>query len=147
VLIYAAAITLLVSALAASLWFRTPFRVNIMRDRGVMARFTDDGKIENVYRLQIMNGTENAQHYSLHVSGIKDLEIESEDINQDEKAEHSLHNRSLLVNSTESRSVIVDLKIPEGIVEHGSHKIEFEITDLESGEKVEEKSVFLVPRD
>ncbi|MFM2434215.1 MAG: hypothetical protein RL063_194 [Pseudomonadota bacterium] len=147
VLIYAAVITLLVSALAASLWFRTPFRVNIMRDRGVMARFTDDGKIENVYRLQIMNGTENAQHYSLHVSGIKDLEIESEDINQDEKAEHSLHNRSLLVNSTESRSVIVDLKIPEGIVEHGSHKIEFEITDLESGEKVEEKSVFLVPRD
>ena len=118
-----------------------------MRDRGVMARLTDDGKLENVYRLQIMNGTETAQHYSLHVSGIKDLEIESEDINQDEKAEHSLHNRSLLVNSAESRSVIVDLKIPDGILESGSHKIEFEITDLESGEKVEEKSVFLVPRD
>lgn len=147
VLIYAAVITLLVSALAASLWLRTPFRVNVMRDRGVMDRLSDDGKLENVYRLQIMNGTETAQHYTLHVTGIKNIEMESEDINQDEKAEHSSHNRSLLVNSAESRSVIVDLKIPDGELESGSHKIEFEIINLESGDKVEEKSVFLVPRN
>ena len=55
VLIYASILTLLIVSLLASLWFRTPFRVNVVRDRGVMARLTDDGKLENVYRLQIMN--------------------------------------------------------------------------------------------
>ena len=147
VMIYAAVITLLVSALAASLWFRTAFRVDVMRDRGVMARLSDDGKLENVYRLQIMNGTENEQHYLLNVSGIKNLNIESEDINGDERSEHSTHDRSLVVKPTESRTVIVDLRIDDGVLEEGSHKIDFEIKSVETGDVVTEKSVFLVPRN
>ena len=38
------------------------------------------------------------------------------------------------------------LKIPDGSVKTGSHKIQFEIEALESKEIVNEKSVFLVPR-
>ena len=34
-----------------------------MRDRGALARMVDDGRIENVYRLQIMNATEEPQRY------------------------------------------------------------------------------------
>jgi hypothetical protein len=126
---------------------------------------TDDGMIENVYRLQIMNGTESTQHFKLNVSGLKDLEIEtkvaknkkpakdSKDMNQAIKSEDSKHiedeeneNKAILVKPAESRWIIVDLKIPDGAEKSGSHKIMFEIQALESKETITEKSVFLVPR-
>jgi len=143
VILYASILALLVVALITSLWVRTPFRVNVVRDRGVMARLSDDGKLENVYRLQIMNGTEETQHYRLNVTGIKDLEIEAESA---EDSVDSEHHKSITVKPAESRWVIVDLKIPDGVMESGSHKIEFEIQALESKETITEKSVFLVPK-
>jgi cytochrome c oxidase accessory protein FixG len=165
VLIYAAILGSLVIGLFLSLWFRTPFRVDVVRDRGVMARLSDDGKLENVYRLQIMNGTESTQHYQITVSGLPGLEIETEAMrnrkrhqdsadkehgkNADEaKQEHHEENDydAIEVKSAESRWVSVDLKIPDGSVETGSHKIQFEIEAVESKEKITEKSVFLVPR-
>ncbi len=165
VLIYSAVLLSLIVGLLASLWFRTPFRVDVVRDRGVMARLTDDGKLENVYRLQIMNGTEETQHYRINVSGLKGLEIEAKDSNdrghaknsEDKKSteasegsNHALHeeneNQTIMIKPAESRWVIVDLKIPDGTVETGSHKIQFEVEALESKEIVTEKSVFLVPR-
>lgn len=150
VLIYTAILVLLITALIASLWFRTPFRVNIERDRGVMARLTDDGMLENVYRLQIMNATESTQFYRIKVSGIKDLEIESEstkDAVNSESAEDADNKNIIMVKPAESLGVIVDLKIADGTLEPGSHKITFEIESVEGKQTVIEKSVFLVPKD
>ena len=144
VLIYASILLLLIAALVASLWFRTPFRVDVVRDRGVMARLSDDGKLENVYRLQIMNGTETPQHFTLNVTGIDDIEIETEAASDNDDGEDDI--KTILVNPTESRWVIVDLKIPDGSLDSGSHKIKFEIESMETKDVVSEKSVFLVPR-
>lgn len=144
VLIYSAVLLALIVAVVASLWLRTPFRVNVMRD-GVMARLSDDGKIENVYRLQIMNGTETTQHYVLNVTGLEDVEIETE-ATKDVEGDDEHHLKSIEVKPAESRSVIVDLKIPDGTLDSGSHKIKFEIQSLEGQQTVTEKSVFLVPR-
>jgi cytochrome c oxidase accessory protein FixG len=144
VLIYASILLLLIAALVASLWFRTPFRVDVVRDRGVMARLSDDGKLENVYRLQIMNGTESPQHFTLNVTGIDDIEIETEAASDNDDGEDDI--KTILVKPTESRWVIVDLKIPDGSLESGSHKIKFEIESMETKDVVSEKSVFLVPR-
>jgi cytochrome c oxidase accessory protein FixG len=144
VLIYASILLLLIAALVASLWFRTPFRVDVVRDRGVMARLSDDGKLENVYRLQIMNGTETPQHFTLNVTGIDDIEIETEAASDNDDGEDEL--KTILVKPTESRWVIVDLKIPDGSLDSGSHKIKFEIESVETKDVVSEKSVFLVPR-
>jgi len=144
VLIYASILLLLIAALMASLWFRTPFRVDVVRDRGVMARLSDDGKLENVYRLQIMNGTETPQHFTLNVTGIDDIEIETEAASDNDDGEDDI--KTILVKPTESRWVIVDLKIPDGSLDSGSHKIKFEIESMETKDVVSEKSVFLVPR-
>lgn len=146
VLIYTAILGLIIIALMTSLWFRTHFRVDVIRDRGVMARLTDDGKLENVYRLQIMNGTESVQHYKLSVSGIKDLEIESEAVTDHEETKNIEHNKTIMVKPAESRWLIVDLKTPDGTLESGSHKIQFKIEAVKSKEIVTEKSVFVVPR-
>lgn len=102
-----------------------------------MARLADGGMLENVYRLQIMNGTESIQHYQLNATGIKGLliEVDGTEINQD-----------VIVKPAESRWLSLRLEIPDGSVEPGSYPIEFEIKSLQSKETVTEKSIFLVPR-
>lgn len=168
VLIYSAVLLLLIAGLLASLWYRTPFRVDVMRDSAVLGRLSDDGMLENVYRMQIMNGTEETQHYRISVTGLKGLEIDAKDTKvtqndknktiskQSEFAENTKHanenesesesDHTLMVKPTESRWVIVALKMPDGNAEPGSHKIQFKIEAIESKEIITEKSVFLVPR-
>lgn len=137
VLIYACILCLMIAALFYSLWVKTSFRVDVVRDRSVMSRITDDGMLENVYRIQITNTTETAHQYQLNVAGLNHLKIE---------LEHAQDNKIIMVKPTESRWVIVDLEISDGLVESGAHKIEFNIQSLETKELVTEKSIFLVPR-
>jgi cytochrome c oxidase accessory protein FixG len=70
VLAYTGVLLLIVAALAASLLWRTPFRVDVIRDRGALARQVEEGAIENSYRLQVMNATEAVQRYRVHVEGL-----------------------------------------------------------------------------
>jgi polyferredoxin len=51
---------LIVLATGAALYLRTPLKLDVIRDRGSMGREVEDGMIENVYRLQIMNTSEQA---------------------------------------------------------------------------------------
>jgi len=137
VLIYSAILASIVIALFTSLIMRDSFRVDVVRDRGVMARLAEGGMLENVYRLQIMNATEKAQHYQLSASGIDNLKVESDVADAD---------KTVSVNSAESRWIPVRLQIPDGSIPSGSHHVKFEVRSIESNEIVAEKSVFLVPR-
>ncbi|PPC83041.1 MAG: cytochrome c oxidase accessory protein CcoG [Methylotenera sp.] len=137
VIIYAAILILLIITLLTSLWLRAPFKVDVIRDRGVMARLAEGGMLENVYRLQIMNATESAQHYQLKATGLPQLGIQSDVLDA---------NQSVLVNPAESRGVPVRLQIPDGSMKSGSHTVTFEIKATESGAIVTEESIFLVPR-
>jgi cytochrome c oxidase accessory protein FixG len=137
VIVYASILSLLIVGLLVSLWLRTSFRVDVVRDRGVMARLVDGDKLENVYRLQIMNATETTQHYLIGATGIKGLMLESDGEEP---------NKSIVVNPAESRWVSVRLEIPDGSVESGSHPVQFAIQSLDTQETVTEKSVFLMPR-
>lgn len=137
VLIYATILSVLIVSLLTSLMLRTSFRVDVVRDRGVMARIAEGGMLENVYRLQIMNATETTQRYQLGASGITNLKVESDVADQD---------KSVTVNPAESRWIPVRLQIPDGSIKSGSHPVKFEVRAAESNEIVSEKSVFLVPR-
>jgi polyferredoxin len=106
--------------------------VNVVRDRGVMAREVEDGKIENVYRLQVMNATEATQRYKIEVEGLHDLEIASDDV--------------VTIASTEARVLAVRVRAPADVASPGSHTIKFEIKSLDSPGHLTEKSVFMVPR-
>lgn len=68
VLVYATLLSWCVAALAWAFTQRPDIRMNVMRDRAVMARFVDQGHVENVYRLQLMNATDHAQSLSIDVS-------------------------------------------------------------------------------
>jgi polyferredoxin len=43
----------------------------VIRDRGSMGREVEDGMIENVYRLQIMNTSERGQHFKISASACR----------------------------------------------------------------------------
>ena len=73
VLIYGAVLATASVAFAASVALRSPFEFDVIKDRGALARIVDDGVIENVYRLQVMNRTEAPQTYRLAASGVDGL--------------------------------------------------------------------------
>ena len=49
------------TAMVASLALRTPLKVDVVRDRGTLSRIVAGGQIENIYRVQIGNATEQDQ--------------------------------------------------------------------------------------
>ena len=132
ILVYTAILLGIVIAMLVSLSLRTPFKVNVLRDRGVMARIVSGGKIENVYQLQVMNATETDQRYQLRVTGLPGLSITSEDV--------------VAVESTQARRLAVRVQAPYDAAAPGSHPIAFEIDALDSAGQKTEKSVFMVPR-
>jgi len=132
VLIYTSILSTIVLAIFISLALRTPFKVDVVRDRGVMARVVEDGKTENVYRLQVMNATESNQRYRLTVTGLPGLVITSED--------------TIKVAATEARTWPVRVQAPFEADEPGSHEIHFIIESLDSPGRLREESKFIIPR-
>ncbi len=131
VLVYASILAAIVLAMGVSLLLRTPFKVDVVRDRGAMARVVAGGNVENVYRLQIMNATESAQKYRISVHGLQGIAVKSEEL--------------VAVDATQARWVAVRVQLAADVVSPGSHEIHFEIEAVGSAARISEKSVFLVP--
>ncbi|OIQ73602.1 Ubp3 associated protein Bre5 [mine drainage metagenome] len=131
ILIYTSILSMIVLAIFVSLAMRTPFKVDVVRDRGVMARVVEAGKTENVYRLQVMNATEADQRYRISVTGLPGLVVVSED--------------TIKVHSTEARTLPVRVQAPFEVAAPGSHEIYFVIESLDSPGKLREESKFMIP--
>ncbi len=140
VLIYTAIMVLIVAAFAASLALRTPFRVDVVRDRGALARLVDDGRVENVYRLQLMNALESPERFRIEVDGLAGVLV-------------SAPRTEVQVGPTEARWVPVAVQLPPetaAALGSGAHPLRFTITRLADAAggavEVREKSTFVVPR-
>jgi polyferredoxin len=70
VLIYGALLAGSVTAFGIGLGSRSPVSMDVIRDRGVMARIGDSGRIENLYRVQLMNKRESRSSYRIGVSRV-----------------------------------------------------------------------------
>jgi len=152
VLIYTVILVVIVVALGVSLWMRSPFRVDVVRDRATLARIVDDGQVENVYRLQIMNATERQQSYEIQAKGLQGLRV-AEVTGASMTAAAGGHDAALVLGPAEARWVTVSVRVPpEGAQAAGSgaHAIEFEVerrqTPVDGEMSVHEKSTFMVPR-
>jgi polyferredoxin len=113
----------------ASLVTRTPVKVDVVRDRAALSRIVA-GRLENIYRIQIMNATETPQRYRIDAKGLEGLEVVSE--------------VSVEVDPAQSRWVAVRLQVPYGSVP-GSHPITFEIGAEGGGAHVAKKPYFWFP--
>ncbi|QAU34096.1 cytochrome c oxidase accessory protein CcoG [Janthinobacterium sp. 17J80-10] len=131
-LVYFSILGAIVLTAATSLALRQPLKVDVIRDRG-MPRVTDDGSVDNVYRLQMMNAEENPNRYVITVQGIDGATIISDS--------------QIDVAAASTRAVPVRVRVPSGAAQPGSNRIKFIIQDTDNASvKITEKAVFLVPR-
>jgi polyferredoxin len=129
-------------ALLASLLLRTPFKVDVLRDRASLARIVDEGRIENVYRLQIMNASEQPQRYRIAAGGLPGLTL--------------VRSEEVEVGPAAARWVPVAVQLPPQDAKAagpGAHRIDFEVTQQPPADDPQgprwqrsERSTFVVPR-
>ena len=133
VLLYSALLLLIIATFCAALFSRTPLKLDVIRDRGAMGRESDNGSIENVYRLQIMNTAETAHRYRVAVSGLPSIRL--------------IHGDDVQLAGTESRALPVRVQIDHGVGKVGSNPIVFTLQALDDAHlSVVEKAVFFVPK-
>jgi polyferredoxin len=140
VIVYTSILVVVLAGLLTAMALRSPFKVNVVRDRGTLARIVDDGYIENVYRLQVMNATESRQSFRIAATGIEGIRTHDE--------------VRVTVEPAQALWVPVALRVPPQAVAAagpGSHPIQF-VVDLAdpsggaSAVRLVEKSTFVVPR-
>jgi cytochrome c oxidase accessory protein FixG len=132
ILLYSMILLAITAAATWSLATRVPLKVDVIRDRSLLAREADDGRIENVYNLKIMNTTEQPKRYSLAVDGLPGIEISGE--------------RVVEVASAKNEEVTVVVRVPPESGKSGANIIYFDIKALNhDGIAVKEKASFLMP--
>ena len=139
VIVYSVVLLLIVAALGTSIALRAPFKVDVVRDRAALARQVDDGEVENLYRLQIMNATERPQQYRISADGLPGLRL--------------VDPRPVTVAPTEAHWVSVTLRVPPQTAAStpaGAHVVHFQIERAATGDDgthtLREKSTFVLPR-
>jgi cytochrome c oxidase accessory protein FixG len=134
-LVYGGILVLICIAFVWGLATREPLRVDIIRDRTTLAREVAGGRIENVYRLQVMNMTESPRTFDVKVSGLEGIQMEG-------------FNGSITVDPAAMQALTLQVQVPVEVGEPGSsNPIYFSITARDDGKiAVKEKSTFLLPR-
>ena len=129
VLAYGVLLALVSAVLLAGLYLRVPLKVDVIRDRATLVRETNEGLIENVYRLQIMNTDERARRYVVRASGLEGLKV--------------VLRQPVEVAGATTLAVAVAVQMDPADVKPGSHAIMFHVEDLDDPRiRADEKSRF-----
>jgi cytochrome c oxidase accessory protein FixG len=139
VLVYTAVLILIVIAMGVSIALRDPFRADVVRDRASLARLVEDGWIENVYQVQVMNALEHEQRYVISASGLDGARLDG--------------GEEFRVGPAAARWVPVAVRVPPEVASAlgpGAHPVTFSIErrpdPTHDSAVVVEKSTFVVPR-
>ncbi len=132
ILLYTAILVLITGLSAWFLAHRIPLKVDIIRDRSTLAREADDGRIENVFTLQIMNTEERPHRYKVTVDGLPEIEIDGA--------------TEVEVPAATLQSFMTVVRTPPEAGKKGANQIHFEIVAQEDdGIRVREKASFMLP--
>ena len=116
-------------------WFiahRIPLKVDVIRDRGALARETDMGLIENTFTLRFMNTDEQAHRYRIKATGLDGLEVGGA--------------AEVDVPAATTTSLMTSLQVQPDAGKKGSNPIMFEIEAMDgSNIRIREKAVFMLP--
>jgi cytochrome c oxidase accessory protein FixG len=144
VLVYSTVLVAIAAGFVTALVLRPPFRADVVRDRGALARVVHNGHVENVYRVQLMNAAETAQRYHIAVEGLPGATV-------GERAD-------AVLEPTEARWVPLDVTMPPEAARAlgpGPHPLRFRISQVAAADadagtatraEIVEKSTFVVPR-
>jgi len=133
VVIYAAILLGLVAAVGYGLASRTPLALDVIRDRNTLYRETNEGMVENVYILKLINMDDKEHRFEISVSGIDGLKL---DLDTDQ----------VPVDAHEVLSVSARVKVDPYTLERTSSTINFTLQSIDDASlRVEEEARFLGP--
>ncbi len=76
IIVYGSLLALLFVGFIVALALRKPVGLDVIRDRNALYRLLDDGRIENVYTVKILNKSERAHEFTLTVHGDGEYSID-----------------------------------------------------------------------
>lgn len=74
-LFYITVVSLITIAFFYTLAMRVPMRADVIRDRLTLSREVENGQIENLYQLRIINMENRAHHYRISAGGIEGMRM------------------------------------------------------------------------
>ncbi len=137
VLVYTSVLAAIAIAASVALWLRVPVKVEVIRDRASLAREVEGGRIENLYRLQLMNTEERERRVTLAVVGGDALGV----------LEILADPQPLEIAPVSARMITVRVRA-QPRAGRGVQPIEFVIASSDAHAKpfsIREKSRFLIP--
>ncbi len=78
VILYGGVLLAVMIMLIVGLWHRPPVELDILRDRNVLYRVTDQGWIENIYTLKILNKHHQGHRFRIEVEGVPGARVDAE---------------------------------------------------------------------
>ncbi|HEX4884850.1 MAG TPA: cytochrome c oxidase accessory protein CcoG [Casimicrobiaceae bacterium] len=133
-LIYSAILVAIVAAAAFSLASRNPLKVDVLRDRGALAREAAPGVIENVYRLQVMNTDTTPRRYVIEATGLPGLAVTGVE-------------QPVALDAEAARVLPLRLTVAADAAPPGTHPIAFVVRAVDDEVVTRhEKSTFILPR-
>jgi len=136
ILVYATLLGLIAVALVVALATRNLLRVDVIRDRGALGREAPGGLIENVYRLQVMNASEEPLTLTLRAEGAPGLTIQTAQGGGD----------ALQLDAAANALVPVVVRAPAGELAAGLHDITITLHSQDGRMTATEHTRFYVPR-
>jgi cytochrome c oxidase accessory protein FixG len=132
VIIYSTILCAIIVAFVWGIATKPSLRVDVIRDRAILAREVEGGLIENVYRLHVINVSEAPHRYAISVSGLTAIEMVGE--------------RIVEVPAAAARTVTVQVRVPPESGKKGSNQIFFDVKSAaDENVAVHEKASFLQP--
>ncbi len=133
-LLYAGVLLTITIAAGLSLALKNPLKVDVIRDRGALAREASPGVIENVYRLLIMNTAERQRAFRITATGLPGIEVAGLAL-------------PVEVEASSSRGIPLRLRVPAEAATPGTHPIEIVVEAVDDEASVRrETSTFILPR-
>ena len=137
VVVYGSLLVIAMAAMTSTFLTRAEVRLNVVRDRSVMARTVDQGAVENVYTLQLMNASDREQSLKLSVEPATGLML--------------LGPSTVVLPPAQAHTITVTAHMPQAVAATKAGEIidiHFEVTDPghPSLPPVREPSTFIVPR-
>lgn len=132
ILLYAAGLLAIVVATGWSLLARVPLKVDVIRDRSVLSREAEDGRIENVFTLRVMNTDEMRRRFALSLEGLPGAELIGE--------------KNIEVGPAQNAELTVEVRVPPDSGKSGANVLYFNVVAQDRGDvAVREKASFLLP--
>ena len=128
---YAVVLAIMTSLLVYDIVSRVPLEVDIIRDRNSLDRETNEGLIENVYTLKVLNKSQIQQTYSISVLGLTDAQF--------------VGDNTVTVEGGGVYTLPISVAVNPNNLEQGTQKIYFKVTTMVNGEivEVQEPSTFI----